>query len=572
VAAQLMRAEPVGDPWVVARLRAAAADAIARADPRPAVAFLRRAFIEPVPADQRVALLQDLVQAGFLAADARTADGLDVDPVHELAADPRALQASALYLVMLLWVTGRADAALEVSERARSAATLAGDHDLALRLEARWIMLAQLPPTDALRRLEPHQARVDRDSFAGRLVDANIAWYGSLTGRPASEIAERGRRAFDGQRLVNELRDDDLMLVSFVLALLRTDELALCESIIEQILDQGRIRGAASTVAGGSYLGAYLAHLRGDVVGAEGHMRAAITAFREAGIIATLPPVTALLVDTLTDCGELDAAGRELTAAGVDGEIPDNWWFGPVLWSRGYLQLAQGNARDGVRDMLEFARRYDRDSMVATVTRPWASHAAPFLAQLGEREKASRLANRELEDARVWGTPRAIGQALRGLGLVTAGPDGIELLHESVRTLETSPARLEHARALIELGAALRRDNHRSEARGPLRRGLDLAHRCGARPLETRAAQELRATGARPRRLVLTGVDALTASERRIAEMAADGLTNREIAQALFVTVKTIETHMAHVFQKLDVDSRKQLAALLHARLGTSED
>jgi DNA-binding NarL/FixJ family response regulator len=164
-----------------------------------------------------------------------------------------------------------------------------------------------------------------------------------------------------------------------------------------------------------------------------------------------------------------------------------------------------------------------------------------------------------------------IGQALRGLGLVTEGADGIELLRESANTLERSPARLEQARSLIELGAALRRANHRAQAREPLRRGLDLAYRCGAQPLTTRAEQELRATGARPRNLLVTGFDSLTASERRVAEMAAEGLTNREIAQALFVTTKTIETHMAHVFRKLDVASRTELPPLIRAALNTRE-
>jgi DNA-binding CsgD family transcriptional regulator len=129
--------------------------------------------------------------------------------------------------------------------------------------------------------------------------------------------------------------------------------------------------------------------------------------------------------------------------------------------------------------------------------------------------------------------------------------------------LESSPARFEHARALVDLGGALRRANRRKEAREPLRAGLELAHWCGAQPLAQGAMAELRATGARPRTVVRTGVDALTASERRIAEMATEGLTNREIAQALFVTVKTVETHLAHVFRKLDIDSRSQLQQAL---------
>ena len=122
---------------------------------------------------------------------------------------------------------------------------------------------------------------------------------------------------------------------------------------------------------------------------------------------------------------------------------------------------------------------------------------------------------------------------------------------------------LERARALADLGALLRRRNRRTEARELLREALDAAHHAGARPLADHAETELRATGARPRRVVLRGLESLTASERRIAEFASQGLTNREIAQALFVTARTVEGHLTSVFRKLEVDSRDELPAVL---------
>ena len=129
--------------------------------------------------------------------------------------------------------------------------------------------------------------------------------------------------------------------------------------------------------------------------------------------------------------------------------------------------------------------------------------------------------------------------------------------------LAGSPAVLELARAQVELGAALRRANQRAEAREPLRAGLDLAQRCGATRLAERARSELRATGARPRREALSGRAALTASERRTAEMAAAGMSNPAIAQALFVTVKTVEGHLSGAYRKLDVRSRAELPEAL---------
>jgi len=155
--------------------------------------------------------------------------------------------------------------------------------------------------------------------------------------------------------------------------------------------------------------------------------------------------------------------------------------------------------------------------------------------------------------------------ALRAAGLVAGGQSGDALLREAIEVLAGPDTRLEHARALADLGALLRRSNHRVEARQLLRLAIDTAHHLGAEALAQRAETELRATGARPRRALLTGLEALTASERRIAELAAEGLTNREIAQTLFVTARTVEGHLTHVFYKLDVKARTALPAALAA-------
>ena len=153
--------------------------------------------------------------------------------------------------------------------------------------------------------------------------------------------------------------------------------------------------------------------------------------------------------------------------------------------------------------------------------------------------------------------------ASRAAGLVAGGNRGQELLREAIDAFERGDAKLERARALVDLGAMVRRRNRRTEARELLREALDAAHRVGAMRLAEQAETELRATGARPRRVVLTGVESLTASERRIAEIASEGRTNREIAQALFVTTRTVEGHLTSIFRKLQLDSRIELHAAL---------
>ncbi len=189
---------------------------------------------------------------------------------------------------------------------------------------------------------------------------------------------------------------------------------------------------------------------------------------------------------------------------------------------------------------------------------------SPCSASAG-RDEARRYAAEELALSRQWGAPRSLGRSLIAAGLAEGGEEGIALLREAVAVLEPSQARLEHARALVELGAALRRGNHRSDSREPLRRGLELATSCGAAPLAERAETELLATGARPRRIALSGVDSLTPSERRVAEMAADRRHQPRDRPGLFVTPKTVEVHLSSVYRKLEISSRRQLASALAA-------
>ena len=183
----------------------------------------------------------------------------------------------------------------------------------------------------------------------------------------------------------------------------------------------------------------------------------------------------------------------------------------------------------------------------------------------GNPAEARRLADSELEDARRADLPRPAGIALRTRGVLEGGQLGLRHLREAAELAAASGARLEHARALVEFGAALRRGNQRTAAREPLRNGLDLAYRCGATRLAERARAELLAAGARPRRGALTGLEALTTSERRVAGLAAAGMSNPEIAQALLVTLNTVEGHLRHAYQKLSISSRGQLPAALRS-------
>jgi DNA-binding NarL/FixJ family response regulator len=198
-------------------------------------------------------------------------------------------------------------------------------------------------------------------------------------------------------------------------------------------------------------------------------------------------------------------------------------------------------------------------------TAHWRTFKALALSGLDRRPEAIRMAEEELELSREWGAPRTVGRTLRVLGMLK-GEDGLDDLEEAVSTLENSTARLELARALAAQGTSLRLARKPTAARDPLRRALELAEVCGAAPLVERVRGELHASGARPRSTTLSGVKALTPSERRVADLAASGLSNREIAQKLYVTPKTVEVHLSSSYRKLEIRGRRELASALNAQ------
>jgi DNA-binding CsgD family transcriptional regulator len=288
------------------------------------------------------------------------------------------------------------------------------------------------------------------------------------------------------------------------------------------------------------------------------------------GVEAADPPLPLLyrllaagiLVGALVERGELEAAARALAPVDAWAEAPG---MGPakLRLARARQRMAQGLPKEGLADLIAVGDVCTRSSVHSPSILPWRSEAAAAHLLLGDRDAALELAEDDLARSRAFGTPRALGVALRATGLATGGRRGEARLREAVAVLAGADARVELIRAETDLGAHLRRANRRAEAREHLRAALDAAHRAGAGTLAARAETELRATGARPRSVVLTGLDSLTPSERRVAQLAHDGMTNREIAQSLFVTARTVEGHLTHVFRKLGISTREGLAEAL---------
>jgi tetratricopeptide (TPR) repeat protein len=211
------------------------------------------------------------------------------------------------------------------------------------------------------------------------------------------------------------------------------------------------------------------------------------------------------LLNALVEQGDLEGAELALASADVPRRLPEQLGWALVLEARGRLRLAQSKPEEALEDLLEAGRRWERCQWSHPGLMAWRNAAAPALGQLSERDEAARLAAEQLELAQPTELPRPVGAAALAAALVAPSPESLPLVHEAVSALERTPARLESAHALVALGAALRREGKRIAAREHLRRGLELAHRAGARPLAARAHEELVAAGARPRRPVFTG-------------------------------------------------------------------
>jgi len=287
----------------------------------------------------------------------------------------------------------------------------------------------------------------------------------------------------------------------------------------------------------------------------------AVSALEHPGLPGFPPFGFVALVNVLLARGKVSEAGEIFAQAAFEPGSSRSLIY--YLQTRARLRAASQRADEALDDLFACGRLEREWDIRTPAFSTWRADAAPLLASLDRHDEAHALAREELERCHAFGALGPLGASLRTLGLIEQGDSGIRLLEQAVAHLERSSARLEHALALLELGAAIRRAGRRADSRQPLREALELARACGADAVAVRTHEELVAAGARPRRDPVESRSNLTASELRVARMAAEGMTNREIAQALFLTENTIETHLRSVFRKLDIRSRSQLARAL---------
>ena len=563
VAEHLLATAPAGDAWVVEQLRAAAWEATARGAPESGAAYLRRALTEPPPPEVRADLLLELGVAEFNAGQPGWHDHLE--EAVEAAADDTTRTAAALVFANALRFHHGLAEAVEVCDGV--AAHLGSrDAEAHLTLEAMAVLCGLLDDSTASSVADRARALLFEatERAVPRQALAVAAFVAALANQPADQVADLARRAIAaGSRPLPEPGDPP-WFQSAVIALNCAERYGEAQVLLDAAVIE------AQAAANGMIIPAVLAHRawlalrRGDLTAAEADAQALRDAPGRSPPLLYALMAASVLVEVLVERDDLDGAVRTLgpLAADLSGV---SLTASVLRHASGRLLFAQHRFGEALGHFRAAGEIATGGLAISPCWLPWRSEAALAALAIGEPDTARGLSDEELELARAFGAPRALGVALRGAGLVAGGARGEALLREAIEVFAGPDTRLEQARALADLGALLRRRNQRGEARHLLRQAVDAAYRLGAAALARRAETELRATGAKPRRVLLSGLEALTASERRIAELAAEGLTNREIAQTLFITARTVEGHLTNVFTKLDVKARTALPAALAA-------
>ena len=411
-----------------------------------------------------------------------------------------------------------------------------------------------------------YEQQASGDHWASHALAALLAVEAGHRGRPQEAVAF-AERALASGRLLGERGAGAWAPAQVIGALIEAEELERAEIGLELLGAAARASGATLGLYTTAAYRGWINARRGDLAAAEADLTTTMGFAEQTGMMMGITTVAFCLADVLLERqGVTEVAGLvEQVELGPDflGTVSGAM----LLEVRGRLRVLRRDASRGIDD-LRAAGRAISAMRFGPLFSSWRSSLALSLP-VADRAEARALAGDELDLARPTGLARPVGVALRAVGMLAESRDEIEFLRESVDVLAGSPARLEHARSLVELGGALRRANRRADARPVLERGLELAHECGAERLRARASEELRAAGGRRSRIATSGRDSLTASERRVGKLAATGATNTEIAQELYIGIKTVETHLARAYVKLGLagsGSRGRLAKLLGDR------
>ncbi|WP_371503248.1 AAA family ATPase [Kitasatospora sp. NBC_00374] len=568
----LLETIPEGDFTIVRKLRKAAAEHLAIGAPEAAQRCLERALSEPPDEADRAEVIYELGCSALLTDPASTVNQLELALEVEDGLGPELRVDATFRLSEVLAHSG---------ELVRAAQTC---HDEALRtppgpgrlrLQAAHFMWAAFQRDeedgpDRSRRLKELSLTLgERDTAAERAVLAMRAWDYTLRGKPAAEAVALADEALDNGRLPVELGWTNTTwgfeLPALIgLTLTYTDELARAEKLFSDAVLEFEIAGWSGAHRGFAYfLMGLVRFRRGFLPEAEDFLRRGLKISER--IAPGLPlqwDIVGVLADTLL------ARGRTTEA----WELAQRYHFrppyhptamvlpdAPTLY--GKLLLARGDTAGAAEAFTEVGARLDERGWHNTVWAPWAGHLAVALAPT-DPDAARKYAEAAVDRARSFGSASAIGAALRLNAMISEGRRAVELLEEAVAQLGQSPAGYDHAHALVDLGAALRRVGRLTAAGEYLYQGMELAQHCGADGLVAKARTELAVSGLRPNRLRTLSKDALSQPEWDVAQLAVQGVPPQRIAEQLNIQLSLVHRRLAAVHRKAGAGPDGLAAAL----------
>jgi DNA-binding CsgD family transcriptional regulator len=548
------RAAPAGgEEWVPQVLGDAARTAAAKGAQESATTYLARMLEEPLDDSLRSRTLFELGLAEVRSNGAAATEHLAA--AYETLEDPSERGIAAYSLARTLLFMGEVERARQfASEAARDMP--AGHEDVVAMITSMELMSlyfgADVP--DAEERFGALHDVPDTAAVGETMLAATAALDWMYRGGSREEVAKLASAALASEALM-EL-DPGLLWVSANLVLVCAEDPDAMD-FWERAMNRSHRSGSTFGMLSVHLWRGHTLLRHGDLSEAEASLEAAIEQLNLWGL-GVLDYAIGFSARTLLEMGRVDEAESVLNRV----DPPEGIGEGAQFWREGEveLMLARGNEQRALDAATAYAALGGWRQNPVLV--PWGSLRARALERLGRPEEAIELLGRELGRAEAWGAPGPIGRTLRLRGEIRRS-EGAEDLLRAVELLENSPMKLERARALYALGSTLRRDRKPSEAREPLRRAFELAELCGAKGLAAEIRTELHATGVRPRSSSLKGPGSLTASERRVADLAASGQTNKQIAQTLYVTPKTVEVHLSNAYRKLEIGSRGELAAAL---------
>jgi DNA-binding CsgD family transcriptional regulator len=560
VGEHLLAAGSVRDEWASARLHQRGNLAFAEGDFRLALQFLKRSLADSPPDGPDPDLLVDLARTQ--AALGLMSSLRHVRKAASLGIPPQEIAILTLELVRSLQDCPRNhEAAVMLQETADQVGGNA-----ALRLELRVAAALFEPLQSALEPLleavradlcDPEVQGTTTQRLALAVLAVHEAGRGDLAAR---HTVDRITRAVAARELVVEDPMAMRLVAEAVMTLARAGECGAAERMARDLcVIAGRI-GLDRVEAEFSATLAGVRTLQGAVVDGERLARRALD-LTDSRPFARRPAVVATLVEALAMQGRLDEAEEALESyPGIEqADSPDGY---QLLEMRGWLQVLRGRLTLGLANLFRAGRHADLTGVTNPAVTQWRSRTVAALKELGRHDEAVELAEDGLRRARVFGATWSIGAALRDRAMVAPSAERLGLLQEASALLEESPVRLAHASVLIHLGSALFESvSSPHQARATIRRGAEIAWQSGALLMINEAERELRRTGAKPRRVALTGAESLTPSELRVALLAAEGKANADIARELVLSPKTVEGHLSRAYRKLGVRSRHELGS-----------